>query len=476
MDALYEIIVSINSVLLNNFLVFLLVGIGVFFTIKLGFIQIRRLGASFKMTFGGLTWKSEKADEEGMTSIQSLFTAIAAQIGTGNLAGVATAMVQGGPGAIFWMWMSAIIGMATIYAEAVLAQKYKTTDEGEVVGGPSYYIQKAFKGKTGKVLASLFSVLLILALGFIGNMVQANSIGVAVSVAFDVYGINVPVIAVGVLLGIIALIVFLGGVTRIVAVVEKIVPLMAIFFVLFATIGAAINYDMIIPAFRDVFVGAFNPDAVLGGVLGVTVKESIRYGVTRGLFTHEAGMGSTPHAHALAKVKHPGEQGLVAMMGVFIDTIILMPFTVLIISTTNSLGVTTGTGEFMTGIELTQYAFAQVFGDFGYLLVAICVTFFAFATIVGWYFFGHQNFKFLFGKKYIPVYSVLVAIFVVLGTVLKVDLVWELADTFNALMALPNIVALFFLANEVKEIADDYDNYTRGNLVRTQETAYNTSK
>lgn len=179
-------------------------------------------------------------------------------------------------------------------------------------------------------------------------------------------------------------------------------------------------------------------------------------------------MGSTPHAHALAKVKHPGEQGLVAMMGVFIDTIILMPFTVLIISTTNSLGVTDRAGEFLTGIELTQYAFAQVFGDFGYLLVAICVTFFAFATIVGWYFFGHQNFKYLFGKKGIPIYSVLVAGFVVLGCTLKVDLVWELADTFNALMALPNIVALFFLANEVKDIAKDYDNFSKGNLIRTQ--------
>lgn len=468
MDALYEVVIAINSVLLNNFLVYLLLAIGIFFTFKLGFIQFTRLGASFKKTFSGLTFKSEKADAEGMTSIQSLFTAIAAQIGTGNLAGVATAMVQGGPGAIFWMWVSALIGMATIYAEAVLAQKYKTVQEGEVVGGPSYYIQQAFKGPFGKFLAATFSVLLILALGFIGNMVQANSIGSAVSTAFAVYGMNVPTLAVGIVLGIVALIVFLGGVTRIVAIVEKIVPLMAIFFVIFATIGAVMNYDMIIPAFRDVFVGAFNPDAVLGGILGATVRQSIRYGVTRGLFTHEAGMGSTPHAHALAKVKHPGEQGLVAMMGVFIDTIILMPFTVLIISTTNSLGVTDRAGEFLTGIELTQYAFAQVFGDFGYLLVAICVTFFAFATIVGWYFFGHQNFKYLFGKKGIPIYSVLVAGFVVLGCTLKVDLVWELADTFNALMALPNIVALFFLANEVKDIAKDYDNFSKGNLIRTQ--------
>lgn len=467
MDQVYETIVAINSVLLNNFLVFLLLGIGIFYSFKLSWIQFARLGAAFKKTFGQISFKkSEKADAEGMSSIQSLFTAIAAQIGTGNLAGVATAMVQGGPGAIFWMWISALLGMTTIYAEAVLGQKYKTVVEGEVVGGPAYYIQAAFKGGFGKFLAGTFSVLIILALGFIGNMVQANSIGGAVSTAFAEAGINVPTYLVGIVLGVMALMVFLGGIERIVAVVEKIVPFMAVFFVIFATIAIVKHANMIIPAFRDVFVGAFNPDAVLGGILGVTVKQSIRYGVTRGLFTHEAGMGSTPHAHALAKVKHPGEQGLVAMMGVFIDTIILMPFTMLIILTTSALGAQNGEGQFLTGIELTQYSFAQVFGDFGYTLIAICVTFFAFATIIGWYFFGHQNFKYLFGKKAIPVYSVLVSLFVALGCTLKVDLVWELADTFNALMALPNIIALFLLSKEVKEIALDYDRYTKEGLLK----------
>ena len=278
MDVIYNIVIKINNILLNNFLVFLLLGIGVYFTFKLNFIQFRKLPESFKKTFGSLSFsrKTEKADAEGMTSIQSLFTAIAAQIGTGNLAGVATAMVQGGPGAIFWMWISAILGMATIYAESVLAQKHKTRVDGEVVGGPSYYIKVAFKGKTGEVLSVIFSILLILALGFIGNMVQANSIGEAVSIAFEVGGMEVSTLTVGILIGIITFIVFVGGVQRIVSVVEKIVPFMAIFFVSFAAIGIVKNYDMIIPSFRAIFVGAFNPDAVLGGIMGVTVKESIR--------------------------------------------------------------------------------------------------------------------------------------------------------------------------------------------------------
>lgn len=366
------------------------------------------------------------------------------------------------------MWVSALLGMATIYAEAVLSQKYKTVVDGEVVGGPAYIIQTAIKGPTGRFLAKTFAVLIILALGFIGNMVQANSIGSAVQTAFHQVGIEIPTFFIGGVIGLVALSVFLGGVTRIVSVVEKIVPFMAIFFVIFATIAIFMNVDQIIPAFEAVFVGAFNPDAVLGGIMGVTVKESIRFGVTRGLFTHEAGMGSTPHAHALAKVPHPGEQGLVAMMGVFIDTIILMPFTMLIILTTGVLGNKAPNGEFITGIELTQLSFAEVFGTFGYFLIAICVTFFAFATIVGWYFFGHQNFKFLFGKKAIPIYAVIVSIFVAIGCAIKVELVWELADTFNALMALPNIISLFILAREVKSIAVDHDQFTREQLLKTK--------
>lgn len=442
-----ELIDWINSALWDVLLIVILCGMGLYLSIRLNFIQFRKFGESFSKTFGSISLKGDKASaEEGMTSFQSLATSISAQIGTGNLAGVATAMVSGGPGAVFWMWLSAILGMAIIYAEATLAQYYRTTENGHLVGGPVYYIQAAFKGTLGKFLAALFSVLLILALGFMGNMVQANSVGHAVSSAF---GIS-PWVT-GVIMAFMALFVFIGGVERIASVTEKIVPLMALFFTIASLFVIAVNFRQIPESFRMIFVGAFNPDAVLGGILGVSVQQAIRFGVSRGLFTHEAGMGSTPHAHALARVKHPSEQGLVAMMGVFIDTIVLLPMTVLVILTTGVLDGAT------TGIELTQLAYAQVFGNWGYIIVAISVFFFAFATIIGWYFFGQANVKYLFGTKAIPVYSVLVAIFIAIGSGLRVDLVWSLADLFNGLMVLPNIISIFVLTHIVVKITKDYE-------------------
>jgi alanine or glycine:cation symporter, AGCS family len=450
---LSDLVSSINKVLWDVFLIVVLCGVGIYFTVLTRGIQFRRFKQSFKLTFGSITLRGKKAsDKEGMTSFQSLLTSVSAQIGTGNLAGVATAMVSGGPGAVFWMWVSAILGMATIYAEATLAQRYKTTVNGELVGGPVYYIRAAVKGPAGKVAAAVFSVLIIIALGFMGNMVQANSVGGAMEAAF-----GIPSEIIGVILALISLLVFLGGVKRIVAVAEKVVPFMAVFFTLSSLIVMVVNFRNIIPAFYDIFVGAFNPQAVLGGVLGVSVQQSIRYGIARGLFTHEAGMGSTPHAHALARVKNPCEQGLVAMIGVFIDTIVLLPLTVLAILTSGVLGSTDAEGTFITGIELTQSAFAQVFGHFGYVIIAICVFFFAFATIIGWYFFGLSNVKYLFGKKAVSFYAILVSIFVGIGCTLKVDLVWNLADLFNGLMVIPNILALLLLGKVVAGITKDWE-------------------
>lgn len=446
MDFISEIVLKINHVMWDVLLIVLLCGTGIYFSLRLRFVQVRKFTKGFKLTFGSIKFHGAAADAEGMSSFQSLATAVAAQIGTGNLAGVATAMVSGGPGAVFWMWVSAFLGMAIIYAEATLAQRYRTMKNGEIVGGPVYYIRAAFKNKFGKVLASIFAVLLILALGFMGNMVQANSVGYAVENAF-----NVPPLLTGCVLGLLVLTVFWGGVQRIVAVAEKIVPFMALFFTVASLIVIIKNYNMILPSFYQIFVGAFAPEAVLGGVLGVSIQQAIRYGVARGLFTHEAGMGSTPHAHAMAKVPHPCQQGLVAMMGVFVDTIVLLPLTVLVILTTGSLD-----GK-RTGIELTQYAFSAVFGDWGSILIAICVFFFAFATIVGWYFFGLSNVKYLFGKKAIPIYSILVSIFVALGCGLKVDLVWNLADLFNGFMILPNLTALLVLSGLVVKLTKDYE-------------------
>lgn len=453
MEWFSDVVKSINGVLWNVFLIVVLCGTGIYFTVLTKGIQFRRFKQSFKLTFGSITLRGKEAsDKEGMTSFQSLLTSVSAQIGTGNLAGVATAMVSGGPGAVFWMWVSAILGMATIYAEATLAQRYKTTENGELVGGPVYYIRAAIKGPAGKVIAAVFSILIIIALGFMGNMVQANSVGGAMEAAF-----GIPSEIIGGALALVSLLVFLGGVKRIVAVAEKVVPFMAVFFTLASLVVMVVNFRNIIPAFRDIFVGAFNPQAVLGGVLGVSVQQSIRFGIARGLFTHEAGMGSTPHAHALARVKDPCEQGLVAMMGVFIDTIVLLPLTVLAILTSGVLGTTDVKGEFITGIELTQSAFAQVFGQLGYVIIAICVLFFAFATIIGWYFFGLSNVKYLFGKKSVPVYAILVSIFVGVGCALKVDLVWNLADLFNGLMVIPNILALVILGGVVVRLTKNWE-------------------
>ena len=430
-----------SDILWNSLLLFLLVGTGVFFTIRLRGVQLRRFGEGFHRVFGNFTLRGKKADDQGMSSFQALATAIAAQVGTGNITGCATALVSGGPGALFWVWVSAFFGMATIYAEAVLAQRYRTTVNGKVTGGPAYYIRAAFKGTFGKVLAGVFSVLIILALGFMGNMVQSNSIGDAFHNAF-----GMSHLAVGIVVAVIAAFIFLGGVQRIAAVTEKIVPIMAAFYIVGCVVILVMNYKALPNAFTQIFVLAFNPQAMAGGVAGVTVQQAMRFGVARGLFSNEAGMGSTPHAHALAKVNHPREQGAVAILGVFIDTFVVLTLTGLVLITSGLIP------EGLTGTALTQAAFSQAFGGFGPVFIAICMFFFAFSTIIGWYFFGQSNFKALFGEKALPVYSVIVVLFILVGSTLKVDLVWAMADFFNGLMAVPNLLALLALSGVVVAI------------------------
>ena len=430
-----------SDILWNSLLLFLLVGTGVFFTIRLRGVQLRRFGEGFHRVFGNFTLRGKKADDQGMSSFQALATAIAAQVGTGNITGCATALVSGGPGALFWVWVSAFFGMATIYAEAVLAQRYRTTVNGKVTGGPAYYIRAAFKGTFGKVLAGVFSVLIILALGFMGNMVQSNSIGDAFHNAF-----GMSHLAVGIVVALIAAFIFLGGVQRIAAVTEKIVPIMAAFYIVGCVVILVMNYKTLPNAFTQIFVLAFNPQAMAGGVAGVTVQQAMRFGVARGLFSNEAGMGSTPHAHALAKVNHPREQGAVAILGVFIDTFVVLTLTGLVLITSGLIP------DGLTGTALTQAAFSQAFGGFGPVFIAICMFFFAFSTIIGWYFFGQSNYKALFGEKALPVYSVIVVVFILVGSTLKVDLVWAMADFFNGLMAVPNLLALLALSGVVAAI------------------------
>ncbi|WP_334196173.1 alanine/glycine:cation symporter family protein [Muricomes intestini] len=446
METLNNIVLTIQHYLADYILIILLLAGGAWFTIRLNFIQVRGFKEGMKRAFGGLFSKKGEAGKDGMSSFQALATAIAAQVGTGNIAGAATALAIGGPGAIFWMWIAAFLGMATIFAEAVMAQKYKQVGkDGQVTGGPVYYIRAAFQGTFGKVLAGIFAVLITLALGFMGNAVQSNSIASAFNTAF---GIPQPVM--GVIVAIIALFVFMGGMKRIAKVTEIIVPFMAVLYIIGSLIVIFYNYKNIPYAFASIFVGAFKPSAVTGGAVGATIKLALTKGVARGLFSNEAGMGSTPHAHAVAKVDHPVEQGFLAMIGVFIDTFIVLNMTAFVIITTKSIP----SGK--TGAELSQFAFSTLYGKGGDIFIAVCLFFFAFSTIIGWYFFGEANVKYLFGTKAVRIYAVLVAVCVVLGSLAQVDLVWNMADCFNSMMVIPNILALFMLSKVIKSVHDDY--------------------
>lgn len=448
MDLLAAKVSELAGFVWNGLLLYLLVGTGIIFTIRTRFIQVRKFGAGFRRLFGSVNLNGEKAGKEGMSSFQAVATSIAAQVGTGNITGCATAMISGGPGTIFWMWLAAFFGMATIYGEAVLAQTFKTKDEtGHVIGGPVYYIRQAFKGTFGKILAGFFALAIIFALGFTGNMVQSN----AISNAFQ-EALGIPTWIVGVVLAVVAAFIFLGGVTRIASVTEKLVPVMACFYLAGGLVMLIANITNLPHAFALIFEGAFNPQAILGGAVGIGVREAMRYGVARGLFSNEAGMGSTPHAHAMAKVEKPQDQGVVAMVCVFIDTFVVLTITALVMITSGALNV----GDMAANPaaeNMAQVAFSTVFGSFGNFYVAICLLFFAFSTIIGWYFFGEQNVKYLFGVKAVKVYACIAVVCVALGAVLEAPLVWNLSDLFNALMVFPNLLALLALSGLVAKAA-----------------------
>ncbi|WP_302367057.1 alanine/glycine:cation symporter family protein [Brachyspira aalborgi] len=465
MDIISSIVGKINGFLWDFALLFLLCGTGIYFTIRLKFVQIAKFKDGWDRTFGGLSLRGKAADKEGMSSFQSLATAIAAQVGTGNLAGAATALIAGGPGAIFWMWLSAFFGMATIFVEASLGQQYKTvTESGNAIGGPAYYIKAAFKGPFGKFLAGLFAIFIILALGFMGNMVQSNSISGAFANAFP----QIKPLWIGIACALVAAFIFIGGLKRIASFAEKTVPIMALFYIIGSVIILIMNIKNLPSSIVLIFTSAFNPQAVIGGGLGIGVQQAMRYGVARGLFSNEAGMGSTPHAHALAKVKHPCEQGVVAMIGVFFDTFIVVTLTALVILSSDilqtkiyPLDTVSAIPETLKGVGLPQAAFSNGFGFFGVVFVAVCLLFFAFTTIIGWYFFGEQNVKYLFGEKAVKVYAVLVVGFILLGSVLKVDLVWDLADCFNGLMVIPNLLGILALSGIVGTLFKEYNDLNK---------------
>ncbi len=449
---LLPIVQTINAYLSDYILVGLLIAVGLWFSIKTRFVQIRCFGEGMGKVFGNLTLAGGRHDS-GMSSFQALATAIAAQVGTGNIVGVAGAIMVGGPGAVFWMWIIAFFGMATIYSEAVLAQETRVKDkDGSIQGGPVYYITTAFKGAFGKFLAGFFSIAIILALGFFGCMVQSNSIGSTFQTAF-----GVPSWIVGVVLVAICAIIFLGGVQRLASVTEKIVPIMAALFVLGGLVVLVVRAKYLPATIGMIFKYAFQPQAILGGGFGAALKIALSQGAKRGLFSNEAGMGSTPHAHALANVACPHDQGVVAMIGVFIDTFVVLTLNALVIISTLYTadgplagGYTGSVTEVIGKANLAQTAFGVVFGEnLGAMFVAVCLFFFAFSTILGWNLFGKINMNYLFGKKSIVVYTLIALVFIFLGTLASNDLVWELSDMFNNLMVIPNAIGLFGLTRLV---------------------------
>ena len=463
---LFSAVRTINEYLSNYVLVFLLLGVGIWYTVKTNFVQLRCFKEGWNKVFGNLTLNGKKGGG-GMSSFQALATAIAAQVGTGIIVGVAGAILTGGPGAVFWMWVISFFGMATIYAEATLAQETRIVDEdGSIRGGPVYYITTAFKGRFGKFLAGFFAVAIILALGFMGCMVQSNSIGSTMETAF-----GVPSWIMGIVLVVICAVIFLGGVQRLAAVTEKIVPIMAGIFLLggLAILICRIQY---VPAtFAMIFKYAFQPQAIIGGGFGYAIKTAVSQGAKRGLFSNEAGMGSTPHAHAQANVARAHDQGVVAMIGVFIDTFVVLTLNALVIICT----LYTADGPLANGYfgdvtaslgktNLAQTAFGSVFGaSLGAKFVAICLLFFAFSTILSWNLFGKINANYLFGRRNSrlcsAIYTIIALVFIFLGTVSGSDFVWELTDMFNNLIVLPNVIALFALTGMVlaslKEVKKD---------------------
>lgn len=423
-------------------LLILLVGTGLWLTIVLKGIQFTKMGESLYLAF---IKRKEEGDGDGdISHFQALMTAMSATVGTGNIAGVATAIAVGGPGAMFWMWITGLVGMATKYAEAVLAVVYREKDSnGNMSGGPMYYITN---GLGWKWMGTLFAVFAAVAAFGIGNMVQSNSMADAVQATF-----GIPIWVTGLVIMVFVGLVVIGGIKSIGKVTSFLVPVMVVFYIISCLIALVIFADKIPGAFKLIIDSAFNPTAATGGFAGSAVMLTIRMGVARGVFSNESGLGSAPIAAAAAKTNHPVTQALVSMTQTFIDTIIVCSMTglVLVITGTWSSG--------KNGAELTTYAFQQAIPG-GEYIVTIGLVLFAFSTILGWCYYGEKSMEFLFGEKSILPYRAVFVIFAGIGAVLKLDLVWALADTFNGLMAFPNLIALIALTPVIVKTTKDYMN------------------
>jgi len=436
----------LNGLVWGPYMLVLLVGTGIFFSIRTKFLQVGKFGYAMRETLFKLFKKSDAKVEGDISPFQALSTALAATIGTGNIAGVATAIALGGPGAIFWMWVSAFFGMLTKYAEVVLAIRYREKNaEGNWVGGPMYYISKGLGNKAGKVLAILFSAFGALAAFGIGNMVQSNSVAAALQASF-----SIPTWVTGLVLAIGAGLVIIGGIKRIAQVTEKIVPFMAVFYIIGALIVIITNIGGLPGAFALIFKHAFTPSAAVGGFAGAAVMVAMRRGVARGVFSNEAGLGSAPIAHAAARTDHPVRQGMWGIFEVFVDTIVICSLTALAIL---SSGVWTSGAS---GAALTTAAFNAGLPGIGGYIVSIGILFFAFSTILGWAYYGEKCAEHILGPKVKWFYRGLWIPMVLIGSMMSLTLIWDIADTLNGLMAIPNLIGLLALSGVVIQLTKEF--------------------
>ena len=451
---------TINGIVWGVPAMVLIMGVGLYLTIRCGALQFTKFGHIMKNTIGKALKKSEKK-EGSVSPFTAMCTALAASIGTGNIAGVSGAIALGGPGAVFWMWISALVGMCTKFAEVTLAIQYRERNaDGDWVGGPMYYITKGL-GNNFKWLAVIFALFGGLASFGIGNMTQVNTIASTINEAIANFVETTPAqqntiaLVIGVILAVIAFIVLIGGISRIGDVCSLLVPVMAVIYILAALVIIIVNIGQVPRALGAIITGAFNPAAVAGGLVGVGIKTAITKGVGRGIFSNEAGLGSAPIAHAAADVDHPVAQGIYGVFEVFMDTIVVCTMTALVVL----LGVGIDNIEWGVnkGAALTIEGFQSVFhGGLPAVVVAICLTLFAFSTVLTWALYGKRCFEFLFGDKAGKVYLVIFCLIIIVGATMELELVWNIADTLNGLMAIPNLIGVALLSPVVIKLTKEY--------------------
>ncbi len=466
---LAEIVKKLNDIAWGPWMLVLLVGTGVYLSARVGFLQFRKFGYAMKNTIGKV-FQKQTAGEGEVTPFQAVSTALAATVGTGNIAGVTGAIAVGGPGAVFWMWLSALFGMVTKYAEVVLAVRYRErNDRGDWVGGPMYYIKNGL-GKSWTWLAFLFSLLGALAAFGIGNMTQVNTIASSINTAIDAFGGNtaasavtvfgqvIPVssIVIGAVVAVIVALVLFGGIKRIGSVAEKMVPFMAGIYIICSLCVVFTNLGSLGKVFAMIFKGAFSAEAALGGAFGITIMTTIQKGVGRGVFSNEAGLGSAPIAHAATSETNPIKQGMYGIFEVFMDTIVICTLTALTVLCGAESGVAITWGK-SAGTELIAAAFATVLGNkIGALIVAVGIGLFALSTILSWSLYGTRCFEFLTGGRFVRVFQIIFVAVVIIGATLELELVWNIADTLNGFMAIPNLVALLGLSGVVIKLTKDF--------------------